>query len=91
MAGIWYQIGASFLKRKKWSWYACLIFIGLFCVGNLSSVYNSIIHPMFTENLKGVGYGRWVALILFIGSSALIKILISTSIREEFKTSGNNP
>lgn len=85
IGGLWYQVGTSFLKRKKWSWYACLVLIGLFCAGNLSSVYNSIIQPLFVENLTGVGYGRWVALLLFVGSALLIKTLFTPSIKKEFE------
>ncbi len=85
IGGLWYQVGTSFLKRKKWSWYACVVLFGLFCVGNLDTVYGAIIRPLFVENMTGVGYGRWVALLLFIVSALLIKALFNPAIKKEFK------
>lgn len=84
LAGLWYQTGTSFIKRKKWAWWAALILISLIAIGNLMSVWSTIIAPMFNSSVKGVGFGRWVSLGLMIISSYLVYILLQPSTKNEF-------
>ena len=86
IAAIWYQVGASLIKRKRWAWYACITLVGLTCISSLDSVFNTIVLPAFNEDVTGVGYGRWIALLFLLVSGFLIKSLIGKSVRDEFKT-----
>ncbi len=84
LAGLWYQTGASFIKRKKWAWWSSLILISLIAIGNIFSVWETIIAPIFNSGVKGVGFGRWVSLGLLVLSSYLIFILLQSSTKNEF-------
>lgn len=84
LAGLWYQTGASFIKRKKWSWWAALVLIVLIALGSLISVWSTIIAPIFNSNVRGVGYGRWVSLGLLVLSSYLIYVLLQPGTKNEF-------
>jgi hypothetical protein len=86
IAAIWYQVGASLIKKKKWAWYTCLTLVGITCISSLNSVFNTIVLPAFSEDVTGVGYGRWIALLLLLISGILIKSLIGKPVRDEFKT-----
>ena len=85
LAGLWYQTGTSFRKRKRWSWWIATILILLFSLGSLASVYITIITPFFDASIRGVGSGRWIALTLFIFSTYLLSIMLKASTRKEFK------
>ncbi|BFM13625.1 hypothetical protein R50072_37780 [Simiduia litorea] len=86
LAGLWYQTGASFIKRKKWSWWAALILFTLIAIGNLISVWGTIIAPIFSSSVKGVGFGRWVSLVFLVLSSYLIYLLLQSGTKNEFTT-----
>jgi len=86
IAAIWYQVGASLIKKKGWAWHACLALVGITCISSLNSVFNTIVLPAFNEDVTGVGYGRWIALMLLLISGILIKSLIGKPVRDEFKT-----
>jgi hypothetical protein len=81
---VWYQTGASFIKRKKWSWWSALILISLICVGAFMSVWGTIIAPIFDSSITGVGYGRWVSLFLLGSSSYIIYSLFQSRTKAEF-------
>lgn len=85
MVGVWYQTGTSFLKRKNWAWWVSLVLISVFCLGNFVSVWSTIITPMVNPNVNGVGFGRWVALVLLVFSSYLLFVLVQPTTRQTFK------
>ena len=85
LVAVWYQTGISFMKRKNWAWWVSLVLIGIFFFGNALSVWSTIIEPLITSNVKGVGFGRWVSLIFLLFSCYLISILIKQSTRQAFK------
>ncbi|EGG92785.1 hypothetical protein IMCC1989_208 [gamma proteobacterium IMCC1989] len=85
MLTLWYQTGASFLKRKKWAWWLSFILISIFCLGNFASVWSTIIYPLLSVNVNGVGIGRWISLALFIFSSYLVFTLLKPDTRKAFK------
>ena len=84
LAGLWYQTGANFIKRKKWAWWVALVLIVLIALGNLISVWSTIIAPIFSSSVKGVGYGRWVSLGLLVLSSYLVYVLLQPGTKNEF-------
>ena len=83
-AALWYQTGVSFMKRRKWAWWSAGILISLFFMGTMVSVVNTIILPLITPNLTGVGIGRWIALGLVIISGYILYLLSHKSLRKEF-------
>ncbi len=89
-AGLWYQIGTSLIKRKKWAWWASTVLLSLFCIGNFFSVFHTIIYPIFSESVTGVGAGRWVALAMFVASGIGIYWIASHGVRSEFNEKPNN-
>ena len=89
LAASWYQIGTSLIKRKKWAWWAAIVLLGLFCLGNFFSVFETIIRPMFNESFTGVGYGRWFTLVMFVVSSIGIYWMASRGVRSEFNEKPN--
>ena len=89
LAVSWYQIGTSLIKRKKWAWWASTVLLGLFCIGNIFSVFTTVIHPMLNDSVTGVGYGRWVTLVMFLISGIGIYWLASHGVRSEFSEKPN--
>ncbi len=85
LAGFWYQIGTSFLKRENWAWWVALVLISLFLLGSLISVYSSFLVPMFNQNVTGVGYGRWMSLFLTVLTSYLVVLMLQGATRSEFR------
>jgi hypothetical protein len=85
LVAVWYQTGASFLKRKKWAWWVSLVLISLFCLGNVLSVWSTIIEPLVNPNVKGVGFGRWFSLMFLVIAGYLISILLKPTTRQVFK------
>jgi len=85
LAGFWYQIGTSFLKRENWAWWVALVLISLFCIGSFISVYSAFVGPIFNQNMTGVGYGRWISLLLAVLSSYLVALLLQGATRNEFR------
>lgn len=85
LAGIWYQTGTSFMKRKLWAWWSSLILLSLFCFGNALSVWSSIVQPLITPGVVGVGYGRWISLALLVFTGYLLSVLVKPTTREAFK------
>lgn len=85
LSAVWYQTGASFLKRKKWSWWASLVLISLFCLGSMLSIWSTIVEPLINPNVKGVGLGRWLSLIFLMVTSYLLFTLVKPLTRQVFK------
>jgi hypothetical protein len=85
LAGIWYQTGAGFMKRKLWAWWSSLILLSMFCFGSALSVWSSIVQPLITPGVVGVGYGRGVSLVLLIFTGYLASVLVKPATREAFK------
>lgn len=85
LAGIWYQTGVSFMKRKLWAWWSSLILLSLFCFGSALSVWSSIVQPLITPGAVGVGYGRWASLALLVFTGYLVSVLVKPATREAFK------
>ena len=66
LGALWYQIGTGLLKkRNRWRQVALVLF-GLTSLAFLSSIYLTIILPMFDPNVSSVGIGRWISLVLFV-------------------------
>ena len=84
LAGVWCQTGASFIKRRKWAWWSALVLITLIAIGNLISVWGTVIVPIFSTSVKGVGYGRWVSLGLLVLCSYLIYLLFQPGTKNDF-------
>lgn len=89
LAALWYQVATSLVKRKKWAWWASVTLLGLLGLANFSSVFRTIIAPMFDEAVTGVGYGRWVALAMVVLSGMCIYWLTSNGVRSEFSEKPN--
>lgn len=85
LAGFWYQIGTSFLKRENWAWWAALVINSLFLIGSFISVYSAFVVPIFDQNVTDVGYGRWISLFLAVLSLCLVMLLLQPKTRNEFR------
>ena len=90
MAALWYQAGAGTLKYKNGSRILAIVLYSIMFVSSAISVYNTIILPLFTPNLKGVGIGRWVAVILAAFSLFALSLLLSKSYRANFNNENPN-
>ena len=84
LGAVWYQIGTGLLKkRNRWRQIALVLF-GLTSLAFLSSIYLTIILPMFNSNVTGVGIGRWISLVLFVLCGWSFITLMSKNVRSLF-------
>jgi len=61
---LWFRIGVGLFRKEEIWRKVGVVFFAIASITTSSAVYFTIIAPLFSPNLSGVGIGRWVILLI---------------------------